>query len=196
MINYIWSGLLLVSLVTAAFNGRIGEVAEAALEGAKGAITLSLTLLGVIMLWTGLMRIASKSGLVDFFAKALRPLMRVIFPKLPPNSAAAQAIVMNMVANAFGMANAATPLGLNAMKELSKLNRDGSIASDEMCMLVVINTASIQILPATIIAIRQAAGSAAPFSPVVPVWLASLSAVTVGVIAAKTFARGGKRQWK
>ncbi len=188
MLNYIWGGLILVSLVVSAFNGKLEATTGAAIEGAKGGLQMAITLLGIMMLWTGIMNIAKQSKLIEKIARFMRPLIKLLFPKLKPDGAAANAIVMNMVANALGMSNAATPLGLAAMRELDKLNPNKDKATNEMCMLVVINTASIQILPVTIIALRQAAGSADAFSIVVPVWIASLLAVTAGVTAAKIFA--------
>jgi len=191
MLNYIWGALMLVSLVVAAFTGRLEAVTTGAMNGASDAVTLSISLLGIMCLWTGLMKIASSSGIINIFARVLRPLTKILFPRLPQNSPAMDCIVMNMVANLFGMSNAATPLGLKAMKELSRLER-GNIASDNMCMFVVINSASLQLIPSTVIAIRQSIGSSNPFEIIMPVWIASLIALIVGVSAAKLFALGGR----
>lgn len=187
MLNYIWGGMIVVSFVTAIFTGRIDAVTNGAMEGAASAVDTCLGLLGSMCLWTGIAKIAEHSGLVEVFARLLRPVTKIIFPKLKSNSAAHQAIVMNMVANILGMGNAATPLGIAAMKELDKLNGRKSVASDEMCMFVVVNTASIQLIPATVISMRQMYGSAAPSEIVIPVWISSILAVTVGVAAAKIF---------
>lgn len=193
MLNYIWAGIMLLSIVVASFTGKIDRVAAASIDGAAGAVTFAISILGIMCLWTGLMKIASESGLVNFFSKMLRPLTRIIFPDVPQNSPAMNAIVMNMTANMFGMSNAATPLGLNAMRELNKLGTVWSrTATNPMCMFVVINTASIQLIPATVLALRQAASSTNPFEIIVPAWIASLCAVTAGVIAAKLFAMGEK----
>ncbi len=191
MLNYIWGALMLISLIFAAFTGRLEAVTTGAMNGASDAVTLSISLLGIMCLWTGLMKIASEGGIITIFAKVLRPLTKILFPTLPPNSPAMDSIVMNMVANLFGMSNAATPLGLKAMKELSRIDR-GSVASDNMCMFVVINSASLQLIPSTVIAIRQSIGSTNPFEIIAPVWIASLCAIIVGVCATKLFAFGGK----
>ena len=189
MINYIWAGMIVVSFVAAAFTGNLEQTANAAFTGAGDAVQLTLTLAGIMCLWTGLAKIGEKAGLMHIFAKLLRPLTRLFFPRLDPHSPAMHAIVMNMVANLLGMGNAATPLGLNAMNELDRLNRHSGTASNEMCMFVVINTASLQLIPATTIALRAAFGSTAPGIIIAPVWAASVFALVVGVAAAKAFER-------
>ncbi len=193
MLNYIWGGMILISFVVSIFTGQIDETAKAAMDGAGKAIETCIGLLGVMCLWTGIAKIAENSGLTRVFAKLLRPVTKIIFPKLKPGSAALDAIVMNMVANLLGMGNAATPLGIKAMKELDKINRFRSEASDEMCMFVVINTASLQLIPATVIALRQTFGSANPSEIVVLTWICSVCAIAVGVTAAKIFQRGSRK---
>ncbi len=192
MLNYIWSGMILISFFVAIFTGRIDETTAAAMEGAGNAIQTCIGLLGVMCLWSGLAKIAENSGLTSVFAKLLGPVTKVIFPKLKKDSAALNAIVLNMVANLLGMGNAATPLGIAAMKELDKENRHRGMASDEMCMFVVINTASIQIIPSTVISLRQMFGSENPSDIVVPVWICSICGVIMGVLAAKLFEKRGK----
>lgn len=193
MLNYIWAGIMVISVAIAAFTGKLDQVASASIDGAANAVTFAISMMGIMCLWTGLMKIAANSGLVKLFAKALRPLTRLIFPDVPQDSPAMNAIVMNMTANMFGMSNAATPLGLNAMKELNKLGTVWSkTATNAMCMFVVINTASIQIIPATVLALRQAANSQNPFEIIVPAWIASICGVAVGVISAKLFSIGEK----
>ncbi len=189
MLNYIWGGMIIISIVTSLFTGRVEETAAAAAEGAAAAIQNYISLLGIMCLWTGLSKIGERAGLVRLFARILRPVMRLIFPRLKSDSPAASAIVMNVVANLLGMGNAATPLGIKAVGELSKLNRSKATASDEMCMFVVINTASIQLLPATLISMRQSWGSANPGEVIVPVWIVSICALVVGVTVAKLLER-------
>lgn len=193
MLNYIWCGMILISFLVAIFTGKIDAVTNGAFEGAAAAVETSIGLLGTMCLWTGLSKVAEKSGLIEVFAKLLRPITKIIFPRLKKDSVALRAIVMNMVANLLGMGNAATPLGISAMKELDKINKGRSVASDEMCMFVVINTASIQLIPATVISLRQMYGSLNPSEIIVPVWLASICAVTVGVMAAKLFQKRSNR---
>lgn len=185
MLNYIWSGMIVLSFVVAIFTGKIDAVTAAAMDGAGAAVETCIGLLGTMCLWTGIARIGENSGLTGVFAKVLRPVTKVLFPKLKKDSAALSAIVMNMVANLLGMGNAATPLGIAAMKELDKENRHRPDASNEMCMFVVINTASIQLIPSTVISLRQMFGSQSPSEIVLPVWICSVCALIMGVAAAK-----------
>ena len=189
MLNFIWGGMILVSLVVSVFTGTVDATAAAAAEGAAAAIQLCLTLLGILCLWTGLARIGEKAGLIPLMAKLLSPLLRLLFPKLEPDAPARGSIVMNMVANLLGMGNAATPLGIKAMQDLHHRNRMRSTASNEMCMLVVINTASLQLMPTTLLSLRQSYGSAAPGEILVPVWLVSIVALAAGVAMAKVLER-------
>ncbi|MBQ2932585.1 MAG: hypothetical protein IJE62_07110 [Clostridia bacterium] len=193
MLNYIWCGMIIVSFVVAVFTGNVETITNGALEGAAAAVETCIGLLGSMCLWTGLAKVAENSGLVDVFAKFLRPITKIIFPKLKANSAALRAIVMNMVANLLGMGNAATPLGIAAMKELDRLNGRKNRASNEMCMFVVVNTASIQLIPSTVISLRQMYGSLNPTEIVVPVWICSVCVLTIGVMAAKIFEKRPER---
>lgn len=189
MLNYIWGGMIILSLVVAVLTGRVEQTAAAAAEGAAASIESCISLLGIMCLWTGLSKIGERAGLIKVFAKLLKPLTKLLFPRLDPESPAVGSIVMNMVANLFGMGNAATPLGIRAIGELDKLNPNKKTASDEMCMFVVINTASLQLLPATLISLRQAFGSANPGEVIVPVWIVSICALVVGVVVAKLLER-------
>lgn len=189
MLNYIWGAMIIISIITSLFTGRVEETAAAAAQGAGAAIESCISLLGIMCLWTGLAKIGERAGLVKVFARALRPITKIIFPRLDENSPAVGAIVMNVVANLLGMGNAATPLGIKAIGELAKLNKNKRRASDEMCMFVVINTASIQLLPATLIAMRQTWGSGDAGGVIVPVWIVSVCALTVGICVAKFLER-------
>lgn len=189
MLNYIWGFMIVISIVVSLFTGKVEETAAGAAEGAAAAIESCISLLGIMCLWTGLAKIGEKAGLIRVFAKILRPITRLLFPRLDPNGKAVNSIVMNMVANLFGMGNAATPLGIKALGELNRLNGGRHTASDEMCMFVVVNTASIQLLPTTLISMRQAWGSASPGEVIVPVWIVSIIAVCAGVTVAKLFER-------
>jgi spore maturation protein A len=177
--------MILIAFTIAAFTGKIEQTTQAALDSAGTAVEMSIGLLGVMCLWTGFMNIAEKSGLVKVIARAIKPITKLLFPQIPPWSPAMGAIVLNMVANILGLGNAATPLGLKAIKELQKLNGDKDTASNAMCMFVVINTASIQLIPATVLAVRSSAGSNNPFEIIATTWIASICAVVVGVTAAK-----------
>ncbi len=194
MMNVIWAGMIVVAVIAGLCTGRLESVTQAGLDGAAGAVEMVLGLLGMMCLWTGLMNIAQKSGLVAKFSRMLRPIIRILFPDISTDGKAAGAIVSNMVANIFGLSNAATPLGLKAMDELDRLNGGSKTASDAMCTFVVLNTASIQLVPSTVIAIRAAAGSADPFGIIVPVWISSVCGVLVGVFAIKFTQRHGVRR--
>lgn len=189
MLNYIWAGMIIISLLVGGTCGRLDAVTASMLNGAKGAVEMCIALLGSMCLWTGIAKIAEKSGMVDIIAKILRPITKLLFPKLKSDCTALGAIVLNMVANLLGMGNAATPLGIKAMNELDKLNNGSKTASNEMCMFVVINTASIQLIPSTLIAMRQEAGATAPGEVIFPVWVASIISITAGVIVAKVLGR-------
>lgn len=183
MLNYIWGGMMIAAVIFGIANGRITEVTDAVMTGAEDAVAMTISLVGIMCFWTGIMKIAENTGVTDMIARLLRPLIKILFPKLK-DSGAVNAIVMNMTANMLGMSNAATPLGLKAMERLKRYS-DGKNATDEMCMFIVINTASIQIIPSTVIAMRQAAGSANPVEIILPVWICSICAVAVGVTAVK-----------
>ncbi len=192
MLNYIWGGMILISLIVSLFTGKIEETAAAAVGGATGAVELCIALLGIMCLWTGLSKIGEKAGLINIFAKILKAPVDFLFPKLKDNQSAKGSIIMNMVANLFGMGNAATPLGLKAMNDLNVINKKRSTASDEMCMFVVLNTASIQLIPTTLISLRQTYGSSAPGEIIVPIWISSVCALAVGITVAKVLERRKK----
>lgn len=194
MLNYIWAGLILISLIFAFFTGKLPETIAGGLDGAKDAVTMVLGLCGMMCLWSGLMAVAKKSGLVEKLQKLLSPVLGFLFRDLKRDSAAMSAICANVVANIMGLSNASTPLGLAAMEELDKENGRAPRASRAMCMFIVLNTASIQLIPSTIIAIRQAQGSTAPTSIMVPVWIASLCALATGIFAVKLCEKGGARK--
>jgi len=198
MLNYIWFGMIVVGFVVGIMNGRIDEVTKAVIESSGKAIEISIGLLGVMCLWTGLMGIAEKSGLVELITKLARPILRFLFPQIPAKHPAIGAIVMNLVANFFGLGNAATPLGLKAMNELQKLNPRKDTATDAMSTFLVMNTSAIQLIPATVISIRAALGSANPTEIVGTVWVATVCSAVVGIIAVKLlgaiFKRG--KPWK
>lgn len=182
MMNYIWAGMLIVSLVVAAFTGRLDITMQEGMRAATDAITTVIGFAGVMCLWTGLMKIAEEGGMIRLICKWARPIAKRLFPDIDPESPAMGAIMLNLTANLLGMGNAATPLGIKAMGELDKLNAHSPSASNAMCMFVVLNTASIQLIPTTIIAIRSAAGSIAPFEIMLPIWITSLCGILAGVV--------------
>ncbi len=189
MLNYIWMGMLLIGFIIGGLNGRLEAVTQAAFNSSKSAVELSIGLLGILCLWTGLMGVAEKSGLLNKLAYLVSPLIRLLFPQIPKKSPAIGAIVMNMAANFFGLGNAATPLGLKAMKELQNHNAVKDTASDSMIMFLILNASAIQLVPATIIALRSSAGSTNPAEVIVPIWVASACAAATGIIAVKLLGR-------
>ncbi|HOJ09180.1 MAG TPA: nucleoside recognition domain-containing protein [Clostridiales bacterium] len=189
MLNYIWFAMLVFGFIIGIMNGRIAEVTNAVIESSGDAIKLSINLLGIICLWSGLMKIAEKSGLVRNLASLVRPLIHFLFPDVPKNHPAAWTIIMNMSANILGLGNAATPLGLKAMEELQKLNPAKHSVSNDISMFLVLNTASLQLIPTSVIAIRAQAGSANPAEIISSVWIASVCAATCGVISVKLLSR-------
>lgn len=189
MLNYIWLALVLLAVAIGGWNDRLKDVTSGALDGAKTAITIALGLWGIMALWLGVMRLAERAGLVQRIAYGLRPLMRRLFPEVPPDHPAMGSMLMNMAANMLGLGNAATPLGLRAMRDLETLNPRPGVASNAMCTFLAINTSSVQLIPATAIAILAAAGSARPTVIVGTAFFATLCAATVAVLSAKFFER-------
>ena len=190
MLNYIWLGLVLLAVLLGGFEGKLQEVPGAAFEACKTAVmTIALPLAGVMALWLGLMKIAEKSGLVNILARALRPLLRWLFPDVPASHPAMGSMVMNMAANMLGLSNAATPLGLRAMQDLEKLNPRPGTATNAMCTFLAINTSSIQLIPATTVAILAAAGSKNPTAIIGTAFFATCCSTIAGILAVKTFER-------
>jgi spore maturation protein A len=181
--------LMALSVVVAAVQGRLPELTAAALEAAGKASTFALGLIGILALWMGLMRVAEEAGLVRFIARLASPVLRLLFPEVPRDHPAMGAIVMNVAANVLGLGNAATPFGVRAMQELETLNPRPGTATDAQAMLCALNTASVQLVPATVIALRVAAGSRAPGEIIGPTLLASLCGVVVAVTAARLLRR-------
>lgn len=185
MLNYVWAGMIFISVVFGCINGSMPQVAQGAFTGANDAVSVVFGFMGITAFWSGLMRIAEKSGLTEKISELIKPIIHIVFPKLKNEKMATEAVSANVVANMLGLANAATPLGIKAMNELDRLNGYGKNASDSMCMLAVINSASIQIIPATIIAIRSSLGSISPADIIVPVWIVSVITTVFGILIAK-----------
>ncbi len=184
MLNVIWSAIMLISIVCGAANGRMEEVTGAVFSGGTQAVELCISLLGSICFWSGIMKIAEKTGLMSFIGRICRPVITLLFPGLDAASPAASAITMNVAANMLGLGNAATPLGIEAMKHLQEINPDKSRVSNHMVVFIVMNTASIQILPTTIAAIRAEYGSPSPMDILPAVLLSSVCSLAAGLMAA------------
>jgi len=185
VLNYIWLALVLLAVAIGGWNDRFKEVTEGAFDGAKTAVTIALGLIGIMALWLGVMRLAERAGLVQRIARGLRPIMRRLFPDVPPEHPAMGSMVMNMAANMLGLGNAATPLGLRAMRDLKTLNPRTDVATNAMCTFLAINTSSVQLIPATAIAILAASGSTRPTAIVGTALLATLCAATVAIVSVK-----------
>jgi spore maturation protein SpmA len=185
MLNYIWLALMLCAVLIGGWNGQLKEVADKALEMADTAVVkISFTLIGVMALWLGIMRLAERAGLVALLARALRPLMRKIFPEVPPEHPAMGSMLMNIAANMLGLGNAATPLGLRAMKDLESLNPRPGTATNAMCTFLAINTSGLQLIPVTAIAILAANKSTNPTAIVGTSIICTAFAATCGVLMA------------
>ena len=185
MLNIIWPIFIIISYVYAICVGNISNLKNSIFESCKSAVDLSITFLGTMCLWTGVMNIAKKTTLITKLANGLGPIMKILFPDIKKEEEAYGEISMNMVANILGLGNAATPLGLKAMKTMQKKNLKKDTLSNSMAMFIIINTASIQIIPTTVIAIRTSLGSSNPTAIILPVWIATIGAAVVGVITAK-----------
>lgn len=183
MLNYVWFGMIAISVLIGAFTGNIDAVTEAAINSAELAVELAIGLIGIMALWLGIMKIAEASGLVEIIAKVVRPITVRLFPDVPPDHPAISSIVLNMSANVLGLGNAATPLGLKAMQELQELNQDKDTASNAMCTFLAINTSSVQlILPATVVALMGIQSSQVFITTIIATSLSTIA----GIIAVKT----------
>lgn len=194
MIDLIWLALFLSGVGTAMVTGRMPMVSNAILKGAENGVELCIGLIGAISLWMGLMHIAERAGAVAWLARALQPIARRLFPSVPPDHPAMGAILANMSANLLGIGNAATPLGLKAMEELQKLNPHPDRASDAMCTLLVVNTASITLIPTTVIALRMQYHSAHPAAVVVTTLVASLIGTCAAIALDRMFRALSRRR--
>ena len=189
MLNWIWLGLVLGAVLIGGATHRLKDVADGAVKGAETAVTISLGLIGVMTVWMGIMRLAERSGFVHLIARAFRPLLRWLFPDVPPEHPAMGSMVMNIAANMIGLVNAATPLGLRAMRDLERLNPHPGTATNAMCTFLAINTGSVQLIPITAIGVLAAAGSVAPYSIVGTALLATCFSSVAGILAVKLFER-------
>lgn len=184
---FIWTGMVVLSIVCGIATGQEAQVAEAAIQGARSAVELAISIAGMLCLWTGVMEVMRRSGLAEKLSRLLNPVLCRLFPSQAKDKETMHYIAANVSANLLGLGNAATPLGIEAVRRMA---RSGSaVASDAMCMLVVCNTASIQLIPTTVATVRAAAGCAAPFDILPAVWLASATSVVVGILVCKLLAR-------
>jgi spore maturation protein A len=185
MLNYIWLGLVIVAVVLGGINGKIENVTKAAIDAAGNSVTIAIGLVGVMALWLGIMKIAEQSGLMSLLARAIAPVMRRLFPEVPPDHPAMGSMLMNIAANMLGLSNAATPLGLKAMEDLEKLNPTPGVATNAMCLFLTINTSGLQLIPASMISLMASAGSKEPTAIIGTAVASTFVALVAGVTAAK-----------
>lgn len=196
MINWVWLGLIVIGVIVAMVKGDVSLVTNSAIESAKTAVELAIGLIGIMTLWLGLMKLAEESGIVKLVGRMMKPIMKWLFPEVPPDHPAMGSMVMNMAANLLGLGNAATPLGIKAMQELQELNPDKDTATNAMCMFLAINTSSVTLIAATVIAYRVAAGSKTPADIIGPTIIASVFGTAVAIVSAKILERFSHKQKK
>ena len=196
MLNLVWPIFIIISFSYAIFSGNLQNLNSSIFDSVESAVNLSITMLGTMCLWSGIMNVAANTNIMKMMNKMLKPIIRFLFPEIKENKKAQNEISMNMVANILGLGNAATPLGLKAMETLQKENKNKEELSDSMIMLIVINTASIQLIPTTIIAIRSSLGAQNPTSIIVPVWIATICAAIVGIFVTKLLIKYSNKREK
>jgi len=187
ILGKIFSIISIISFVFAIFTGNLSQLAGAILDGASKAVTLTIALIGVMGLWSGVMRVLEDIGVCRMLSKIISPILKFIFPETCKNGIATEEIAANISANMLGLGNAATPMGIKAMEAMSKANKESDTASNDMVTFVVMNTCAISLMPTTLIALRRAAGSTNPFEILVPVWICSSVCTVVAIFFAKAF---------
>ena len=196
ILGKIFSIISIISLLFAIFTGNLSQLAGAILDGASKAVTLTIALVGVMGLWSGVMRVLEDIGVCRMIAKIISPILKFIFPETCRKGIATEEVAANISANMLGLGNAATPMGIKAMQEMSKANGGSDTASNDMITFVVMNTCAISLMPTTLIALRRAAGAENPVEILIPVWICSAVCTVVAVFFAKAFAvfsRGGTK---
>ena len=192
--NYIFCFLIIFSIIFSAFNGKLQDVVNAILTGADLSVKVAFSLIGIMAFWLGIMRIAERSGIVDFITKLVKPIAKWLFNEVPDDNKAIGDIAMSFSANALGLTNAATPIGLKAMEELQEINKDKTSASNAMCMFLAMNTAGFQIIPATVIAVLVGIGYKNPTEIVMPTLIVTGTAFISAIIFAKIFQKFWRKQ--
>jgi spore maturation protein A len=185
MLNYIWLSMIILAVVVGGINGKIENVTKSAIDSAGNAVVIAIGLIGIMALWLGIVKIAEDSGLMKLVAKAIAPILRRLFPDVPDEHPAMGSMTMNIAANLLGLSNAATPLGLKAMEDLEKLNKNPGIATNAMCTFLTVNTAGFQLIPATMIGILASSGSKDPTAIIGTTLAAGFTAVVTGVTIVK-----------
>ncbi len=192
MLNYLWPIFIIISFIYGLLSGNIADVNNSIFESTASAVQLSINLLGTICLWNGIMEIATKTSMISKLTNFLQPLIRFLFPEIKKEDKVNKEISMNMITNIFGLGNASTPTGLKVMQSLQKENDKKDTLTNSMAMFIVINTASLQLIPTTVIAIRSSLGSNNPTQILLPVWFATFCAIVTAVLLTKLFIKRGK----
>ena len=192
MLNKIWPFFIIISFIFALLTGNINNFNNSIFNSCTQAVDLIIKLFGTMCLWNGLMKIVQKSSLINKLSNMISPLMKFLFPKMNKGDKEYKEITINIIANLLGIGNAATPLGLQAMKTMQEKNPNKDTITDSMAMFIVLNTASIQLIPTTVIAIRSSLGSQNPVAIIFPVWIATICAAIAGIFATKLFIKIGK----
>jgi spore maturation protein A len=185
MMNYIWLTIVILAIVLGGINGKIENVTKSAIDAASSSVTIAIGLIGTMALWLGIMKIAEDSGLLALAAKAITPILKKLFPDVPAGHPAMASMTMNIAANMLGLTNAATPMGLKAMEDLETLNKHPGVATNAMCMFLTINTAGLQLVPATVIGVLASAGSKDPTIIIGTTIAATFTALIAGIAAVK-----------
>ncbi len=192
--NYIFAFLIIISIIIGALNGKLEDVTQAVLSGADLSVKVAISLIGIMAFWLGMMKIAQKAGIIKFLSKLLKPLTKVLFNEIPPESPAVGNIAMNFTANAFGLANAATPFGIKAIEELQKENIDKKSASNSMCMFLGMNTAGFQLIPTTVLAVLVSIGYKNPTEIIAPTLIVTIIAFMFAIVLSKILQKIWKPQ--
>ena len=193
MLGKIFGGLVLLSLVAGILLGNTAELSNAVLDGAKGAVELTLSLCGIMSLWCGIMRVMERAGMIEKLSALLKPMLKIFFPDAYKSGVGIGEISANISANLLGIGNAATPFALKAMEKLQSINKDPLCASADMITLAVMNTASVNLIPTTIIALRRAAGAIEPYSVIVPIWITSLACCLMALTLSSLMRKASRR---
>lgn len=193
MMNFIWGFLMIISVVSAVVTGRIRELSDSVLEGAAESVKFIISILGMMALWTGIMKIAERSNVTDFLAKIFSPLIKPLFKDSCENTAAFKAVCMNITANLLGLGNAATPFGIKAMREMQKSNLHPDTATNSMIMFIVINTASLQLMPTFLCTLRQKHGADNPLNILPCLWATSIVSLIGGTLITKLIEKAGNK---
>ena len=194
MLNILWPIFIIISFAYAIFSGNVDKLNESIFSSTSESVNLCVSLLGTICLWNGIMQIANKTSIIDRLTNLLKPAMNFLFPELKQEKEIQKEISLNVIANILGLGNAATPLGLKAMKSMQKKNPKKDTLTNSMITFIVLNTASLQIIPTTVIAIRSSMNSKNPTSIVFPVWIATICAAIAGITATKLFIKLTERK--